>query len=169
MATTQPKEYFNLHTSGLGYLNRIRWVQPGKKSSGRRTEPFLACSINALRGDSEDVSYTHLDVRVSGEEAIAIVDSLQKEVEARRKVIISFKVGDIYPHLYERDARDQDRKPTGHKEMAVLIKGRLLLINSVAVDGEKIYAREQALVPCCWIRAPERARHSRRPIRGRRQ
>ena len=146
MATSQTKEFFNLHTSGIGYLNRVRWVQPGKKSSGRRADPFLACSVSALRGSSDDVNYTYFDLRVSGEDAIEIVSKLIDDVNDQRKVILSFKVGDIYPHLYERDARDQNRRPTGQKEMAVLIKGRLLLINSVSVDGERVYAREQVPV-----------------------
>ena len=141
MATSQDKQFFNLHTSGVGYLNRVRWVQPGKRSSGRRSEPFLACSISALRGDSDDVSYTYFDVRVSGEEAIEIIDKLREAVDAQRKVIVSFRIGDTYPHLYERDARDANRRPTGQKEMAVLIKGRLLLVNSVSVDGENVYTR----------------------------
>ncbi len=144
MATTQEKEFFNLHVSGIGYLSRVRWVEPGKRSAGRRSAPFLACSISALRGSSDEVSYTYFDVRVTGEDAVAIIESLQKDVEERRKVIVSFRLGDIYPHLYERDVRDANRKPTGAKEMATLIKGRLLLINSVSVDGERVYTREEA-------------------------
>ena len=40
--------YFNLHTVGIGYLNRVREVQV------RRGQPFMACDIAA------PVSYTHL-------------------------------------------------------------------------------------------------------------
>lgn len=140
MTTTQEKQFFNLHVSGIGYLNRVRWVTP--KSGGRRAEPFLACSIAALRGSSDDPAYTYFDLRVSGEEAMEIVDKLAEDVAQQRKVILSFRAGDIYPHLYERDVREQGR-PTGQKEMATLIKGRLLLINTVKVDGELVYTREQ--------------------------
>lgn len=35
--------YFNLYTSGLGYLNRIREVTP------KKGELFLCCDIAALR------------------------------------------------------------------------------------------------------------------------
>lgn len=144
MATTQDKQYFNLHTSGIGYLGRVRWVHPGKKSSGRRSEPFLGCSISALRGDSDDVCYTYFDLRVNGQEAIEIVEGLQEAVAQGRKVIVAFRIGDIYPHMYERDVRDANRQPTGQKEWAVLTKGRLLLIYSVSVDGENVYTREKA-------------------------
>jgi hypothetical protein len=40
----QPQEaitYFNLHTVGIGYLNRVREVQV------RRGQPFMACDIAA--------------------------------------------------------------------------------------------------------------------------
>ncbi|MVT36614.1 DUF3577 domain-containing protein [Acidovorax citrulli] len=137
---SNPVSFFNLHTSGIGYLNRIRWVET--KGRGRKAESFLACSISALRGSSDAADYTYFDLRVSGEEAIGLIDGLQQEVHDRCKVLVSFKIGDIYPHLYERDVRDQQSgRPTGHKEMATLIKGRLILINSISVDGEKVYSR----------------------------
>ena len=143
MATNQiTKEFFNLHTDGVGYLNRVRWVE-GKKSAGRRSERFLACSIAALRGDSENTSSTYFDIRVSGEEAIAIVSHLQPAVDAQQKVFLAFKLGDIYPHMYQRDVRDENRRPTGQKEMAALIKGRLLLVKSVTIDGERFYTRPE--------------------------
>lgn len=139
-AQQQPREFFNLHTSGIGYLNRVRWVET--QGRGRKAEPFLACSISALRGSADAVDYTYFDLRVSGEEAINLIDGLQDVVNERRKVLVSFKISDIYPHLYDRDVRDQQTgRPTGHKEMATLIKGRLILINSIKVDGEQVYVR----------------------------
>jgi len=64
-----------------------------------------------------------------------------EDVDQNRKVVISFKVGDIYPHMYERDVKVDGRK-TGEKEMACLIKGRLLLINTITIDGERVYSRQ---------------------------
>ncbi|GKT25132.1 DUF3577 domain-containing protein [Acidovorax sp. SUPP3334] len=139
-ATTQGNDYFNLHTNGIGYLNRVRWVET--KNGGRRADPFLACSISALRGNADKPDYTYFDLRVSGDEAIAMVERLGVDVQEQRKVVLSFRIGDIYPHLYERDELDQNRRKTGRKEMATLIKGRLLLINSITIDGENVYRRE---------------------------
>lgn len=139
-ATTQGNDYFNLHTNGIGYLNRVRWVET--KNGGRRADTFLACSISALRGDADKPDYTYFDLRVSGDEAIDIVERLGVDVREQRKVVVSFRIGDIYPHLYERDVLDQNRRKTGQKEMATLIKGRLLLINSITIDGENVYRRE---------------------------
>ena len=137
-AATQTN-HFNLHVSGIGYLNRVRWVQP--KQAGRKAQPFLACSVSALRGNAEAPDYTYLDLRVSGQEAAELVEKCMEDVDQNRKVVISFKVGDIYPHMYERDVKVDGRK-TGEKEMACLIKGRLLLINTITIDGERVYTRQ---------------------------
>ncbi|RMX08867.1 DUF3577 domain-containing protein [Corticibacter populi] len=136
---TQAREYFNLHTNGIGYLNSVRWVEV--KGRGRKAESFLACRIAALRGSADEVDYTYFDVRVSGDATISIIDSLKTAVENHSKVLVNFRIGDIFPHLYERDVRDVNRRPTGQKEWATLIKGRLILVNSVKVNGEVVYRR----------------------------
>lgn len=138
MTATNQNPHFNLHLSGVGYLNRIRWVEP----RGRKADRFLACSVSALRGNADQPDYTYLDLRVSGSEAIEMIDKLQADVAARHKVFIAFRVGDIYPHAYERDVRNRDGQATGEREMAQLIKGRLLLINSITIDGEQVFRRE---------------------------
>ena len=137
-------EYFNLHASGCGYLSRVRWVDPGKRRGGRTGEQFLACAINALRGDVGSPCYTYFDLRVSGEEAAELVEQLKPSVDEDRKVFVAFKLGDFYAHSYERDVRDNRGQKTGEKEISALIKGRLLLITHVKVDGEVVYQREDA-------------------------
>ena len=139
--TNSPRsnEYFNLHVSGLGYLSRVRWVET--KGGGRKSQPFLACTIGALRGSADDVQYTYFDVRVSGQEAIDLVDKLGHDVDENRKVIIAFKASDIYVNVYERELKDQNGRKTGHVEAAANIKGRLLQINMAKVDGVEVYRR----------------------------
>jgi len=132
-------EYFNLHVSGLGYLSRVRWVET--KGGGRKSQPFLACTIGALRGSADDVQYTYFDVRVSGQEAIDLVDKLGEDVAENRKVIVAFKASDIYVNVYEREMKDQSGRKTGHVEAAANIKGRLLQINMAKVDGVEVYRR----------------------------
>lgn len=139
-ASTQTSNHFNLHVNGVGYLNRIRWVET--KGSGRKAKPFLSCSISAMRGKTDEPDYTYFDLRVSGSEAIEMVEKLKGDVEAKRKVFVSFRVGDIYTHVYMRNLRDEKGRTTGEQEPAALIKGRLLLINSVTVDGVNIFRRE---------------------------
>ena len=139
-ASTQTSNHFNLHVNGVGYLNRIRWVET--KGSGRKAKPFLSCSISAMRGKTDEPDYTYFDLRVSGSEAIEMVEKLKGDVEAKRKVFVSFRVGDIYAHSYMRNLRDENGRATGEQEPAALIKGRLLLINSVTVDGVNFFRRE---------------------------
>mgnify|MGYP000742762919 FL=1 len=138
---TAISSHFNLHVSGVGYLNRVRWVYPSQKE-GRRADPFLCCAISALRGNSNQPDCTYLDLRVSGQEAIQMVERLQEDVEQKRKVFISFRVGDIYPHLYERDAKDPSGRKTGQRETAAIIKGRLLALHSITIDGVSVYRRD---------------------------
>lgn len=138
-ASAQQEHFFNLHVSGVGYMSRIRWVKPNGR--GRKGESFLACAISALRGSSDSPDYTYFDLRVSSEEAIYLVEKYQKDVEERRKVLVSFRVGDIYVRPYEREVRDQDGRPTGEKELAGLIKGRLILIHTIKIDGVLVYKR----------------------------
>lgn len=136
------REFFNLHANGIGYLSRVRWVTPSGR--GRKAEPFLACAISALRGATDSPDYTYFDLRVSSAEAIELIDGLQKEVNENRKVLISFRIADLYAHSYERDVRDQSGRPTGQKELAGLIKGRLILINSIKVDDQLVYKRAES-------------------------
>ncbi len=120
------KAFFDLHVNGVGYLNRIREVKP------RKGQPFLACSISAMRGDPSDVEYTKFDLRVTGGEARRIVAMLKPEVDGKKPVVIGFRIGDIYPELftYER----------GEKigQQGVAIKGRLLKIGFAKVDGQAV-------------------------------
>jgi hypothetical protein len=134
----EPAGYFDLHTKGCGYMNRIRWVTP--KANGRKAEEFLACSINALHGKITDPQYSYMDLRVSGEDAINLVSELIEDSEASRKIFVAFTVGDIYAHTYWRDIKEQGRK-TGEQEPAAIIKGRLLLITHIAIDDVVVYHR----------------------------
>lgn len=134
------QEYFDLHVRGCGYLNRVRWVKP--KGKGRQAESFLACAINAMHGPVGKPNYSYMDLRVSGEEAISVVDSLAEAVDANRKVFVAFRVGDIYAHAYERPIRNERGQETGAFEPAAVVKGRLLLITCAMVDGEVVYQLE---------------------------
>lgn len=144
MATqVQAQQFFNLHTSGIGYLSRVRWVDSSKKNGGRRAEPFLSCAINALRGSSDDVQYAYFDVKVVGEEAIQVIADLEAAANSQSKVLVAFKVADIYIHSYERRKRDQNGRQTDQMEWATLIKGRLIQITMAKVDGELVYERAE--------------------------
>lgn len=155
--SAESAEYFNLHASGCGYLSRVRWVSPNQRRGGRTGDSFLACAINALRGEASNPNYTYFDLRVSGAEAISVVDQLKEAVDQNRKVFVAFKLGDFYAHDYERDKLDVNGRKTGQKEHAALIKGRLLLVTHAKVDGETVYSREDTGAAGSYGDAPSQA------------
>lgn len=120
------KAFFDLHVNGVGYLNRIREVKP------RKGQPFLACSVSAMRGDPSDVEYTKFDLRVTGGEARRIVAMLKPEVDGKKPVVIGFRIGDIYPELFTYERGEKAGQP------GVAIKGRLLKIGFAKVDGQAV-------------------------------
>ena len=122
---TQPK-YFDLHVTGIGYLNRAREVPV------KRGQPFLAVDVSALHGEADNVEYTRFDCRVSGKEAQAIVRQLMPAIEAERKVLVGFKLGDLYAETFTYQ-RGEKQGQTG-----VSLKARLLRITWAKVDGESV-------------------------------
>ena len=122
--------YFDLHITGLGYLNRIREVQP------RKGDAFLACDIAALNGPSDSPDYRRFDVRVSGSEAQHLIRRCQQAVEAERKVLIGFSLGDLWADTYTYSKG----KRVG--EQGVSLKARLLFVSWIKVDGQLVYKAE---------------------------
>ena len=94
MSTNEGVKYFDLHTNGLGYVNRVREVTP------REGEPFLAVTLAALRGNAEEAQYTYFECRVSGRQAQHVVRELKAAVRAEKKVLVGFVLSDLYPELY---------------------------------------------------------------------
>ena len=130
--------YFNLHTVGIGYLNRVREVQV------RRGQPFMACDIAALHGATDAVEYTRFDCKVAGGEAERLIRLYMDAVKAEKKVLLSFRIGDLWidPFLYEKG--DKQGQP------GASLKGRLLFIDWIKVDGTFEYkapARQEATAP----------------------
>lgn len=127
--------YFNLHTSGIGYLNRVREVPV------RRGPSFMACDIAALHGASNAVEYTRFDCKVAGGEAERLIRQYWDAVKADKKVLLSFRIGDLWidPFLYEKGEKQG--------QPGASLKGRLLFIDWIKVDGELVYkapARQEA-------------------------
>lgn len=126
---SQPTEtkFFDLHTSGIGYVNRVREV------TVRKGKPFMACDIAAMRGDASDVEFTRFDCKVTGEEAEKLIRRCQKAVDEKRKVIIGFRIGDIYTETFTYSSGDKVGQ-TG-----VSLKGRLLFIGFIKIDAIEVY------------------------------
>jgi len=130
MTTSTEKSYFDLHITGLGYLNRIREVKP------KKGDAFLACDIAALNGPSDDVSYVRFDTRVSGSEAQHLVRRCIQAVDAEKKVMIGFRLGDLWADTFTYS------KGKRAGEQGVSLKARLLFVSWIKVDGKLVYKAE---------------------------
>lgn len=122
-------QYFDLHTTGIGYLNRIREVKP----KGRGAKPFLAVTVAALCGSKEAVEYRYIDCNVVGAEAEKLVRRCIEAVNAEKKVLVSFRIGDCWadPFTYSSGPKQGQHGAS--------LKGRLLYIGWIKVDGEFVY------------------------------
>ena len=131
---TSQSSFFNLHVEGVGYLNRVRTVKP------KKGQEFLACTVSAMRGSTNDLSYTKFDCKVSGAEAQKIIKLLELDVEDEKPVLIGFKIGDIYPELFTFEKGDRKG------QQGVSIKGRLLRVKFAKVNGVAVELPQSAQV-----------------------
>ncbi|MBI6562418.1 hypothetical protein B1F77_11530 [Pseudomonas syringae] len=125
--STNESKYFDLHTTGIGYLNRIREVKP------RKGNPFMAVTVAALKGSTESVEYTYIDCNVVGAEADKLIRRCQEAVDADKKVLVNFRIGDIWPDVFTYSSGPKQGQTSAS------LKGRLLYIAWIKVDGEYVY------------------------------
>ena len=130
MSTNEATKYFDLHTQGIGYLNRIREVTPKEGS------PFLSVTIAALRGSVDNAQYTHFECRVSGKQAQEIVRQLKPAVEGNLKVLIGFTLSDLYAEVFTFKSGDKAG------DTGISLKARLLRIAWAKVDGQPFYTAQ---------------------------
>ncbi|RDE70937.1 DUF3577 domain-containing protein [Haemophilus sputorum] len=127
------KNYFNLHTTGVGYLSDIREYQP------KKGEPILSCRVSALVGQSDSPEYRFFDMNVIGEEAKKLIGRCREAVAAKKKVLISFVMADMWYDTFTY-GKDSDFHKKG--DIGVSLKGRLIRINMIKVNGELKYAEQ---------------------------
>lgn len=128
--STQKASYFNLHTSGIGYINDIRIVKPKKGNE------FVACRIAALVGSSDEPEYRYFDMNVVGAETEKLIRRCQEAVDTKKKVLISFVMADLWvdTFTYTSDSKYHKKGDTG-----TTLKGRLIRIKMLKIDGELKY------------------------------
>lgn len=131
------QNYFNLHTTGIGYLSDIREFLP------KKGDPILSCRVSALVGPSDKPEYRFFDMNVVGEEAKRLIERCRDAVAAKKKVLISFVMADLWYDIftYSTDSQYHKKGDTG-----VALKGRLIRINMIKVDGEVKYPQPEAKV-----------------------
>lgn len=130
--SSNEKSYFDIHTSGIGYLQRVREV-PVRGS--RRAEPFLACTIAALVGSVQNPQKRYFDLKVSGAEAKKIVADYVGVDDQHQRPLVRFRIGDLWGDAYIR--------PNGERkgEAAASLKGRLLKVE--LIDRSELAQIEQ--------------------------
>lgn len=140
MQAENTQTYFDLHTSGLGYMKRLRLVSPDK-SRGQKFKPFWSVAIAAMVGEENDVKYVNFDVTIKGDQARKAMEVLKPHLLSEdgkalnKKVLVTFRIGDAMPDVY---LANKEGKPEGRQEWRSCMKGRLLKITSAKVDGEII-------------------------------
>jgi len=82
MSNENTVKYFDLYTTGIGYLNHVREVTP------REGSPFWSVTIAALRGSVDNAQYTRFECRVSGKKAQEVMRQIKPAVEGKQKVLV---------------------------------------------------------------------------------
>ena len=131
MSNNETNKYFDLHTTGIGYVNHVREVTP------KEGNPFLSVTISALRGSVDNVQYTHFECRVSGRQAQQVVRQVKPAVEGKLKVLIGFTLSDLYAETFTFKNGDKAG------ETGISLKARLLRVSWVKVDGQPFYKEQE--------------------------
>ncbi|RQR79191.1 DUF3577 domain-containing protein [Burkholderia sp. Bp9012] len=135
MSSSSESTYFDLHTTGIGYFNRIREVRP------KKGKPFWAVDVNILKGSSDKPDYLRFDTNVVGGDAEHLVRRCKDAVDAEKKVLAFVRLGDLWPDTFVYTKGDRAGK-TG-----VSLKARLLYIGWIKIDGKLVYKAEPKAVP----------------------
>jgi len=132
MSQDNKPKYFDLHLTGIGYVNKVREVTP------EQGNPFWSVELTALHGAADNVQHTYFDCIVSGEEAKDVVRQLQSLVETGSKVLAGFKLSDLStaPFIYTQGPRAG--------EPGVRLKSRLLRFDWIKVDGQPFLVPKKA-------------------------
>lgn len=131
MSDSDNVQYFDLHTTGIGYLNRVRDVTPENGT------PFLAVTIAAMHGKSTELNRTYFDCAVYGEQAQQAVRELQAAVEANKKVLLGFTLSNLRAESFTFQNGDKAGQ-TG-----VNLRARLIKVPWAKVDGQKVLLRRR--------------------------
>lgn len=123
---TRELSYFDLFTTGVGYLNRVTEVTAADGM------PFLDVNIAALRGKTTNARKTYFDATVSGPQAHEWVRLVADDVARGRKVLLRFRLSDLEPtSCGSEHASDQS-------QTQVSLRARLIGVDWARVDGQVV-------------------------------
>ena len=120
-STQTTSNFFDLHVSAFGYLNRYRALGSGQHQ-------YCAVTVAALRGSKDDVKYTYFDVIIRNQEVFTLLAQYSDQINNRDiKVLASVTLSDIYAETFGEPAK-------------ATIKGRLIGLKTLSVAGETVFS-----------------------------
>ncbi len=124
-------EYYDISVRACGFLNRLHRVTPENGT------PFLTCNFAALRGaKGERSTPTYFDLKVVGEKATHQLTQFKSVINDRsRQVFASVRLSDLYVKPFTRQ-KGEHKGETGYA-----VKSRLLVLESLSIDGVVAYRR----------------------------
>lgn len=118
-SNSNQKQYFDIHTQGRGYIQRVREV------SVKGAQPYLACTIAALIGPAKATVLRYFDVRVAGGEAKKLVRNYLGADERKCRPLVRFRLGDPWVSPFIRSSGEHQG------EAAASVKSRLLQVELI--------------------------------------
>lgn len=128
--TQNTHQYFNLHTKGVGYINRFR---EGEVKTQAGKFKFCSVTVGFLRGSADNVQYTYVDCIIRNAEICEVLKAKQDNINGDNKVLAVVTVGDIYAETFEHNG----------KTLAGM-KGRLIGMTQLKVDGQIVWHKAES-------------------------
>jgi hypothetical protein len=139
-SNSNTEQYFNMITTVVGYINRMR-VVPAKG----KQESYLALDFNALNGGP---SYETADLKkfsliVKGTQANKAIQSLIDTDNNGDKYFGKVEIADFEPTSYKA-TQDGNYHKAG--DTVLQMKGRLIKVHFVTKNGERVFELEKPQV-----------------------
>jgi hypothetical protein len=93
----------------------------------------MAVTVAALKGCTTSAEYAFIDCNVVGAEADKLIRRSQEAVDAGKKVLVAFRIGDIWADVFTYSSGPKQGQNSAS------LKGRLLYLAWIKVEGEFVY------------------------------
>lgn len=124
------KKAYNLLTTGVGYLNRLRQV------TVKKGNPYWCASVSALYGlvdpETKKADTSYYDLRIVTDNAVETAKLLKDAADENKQIFVEFVCGDSRSEVFQYKAG----KKAG--TYGSVIKGSLLQIKRAWVEGELV-------------------------------
>ncbi len=123
--------YFSFIATGVAYVNRVKQILP--QAGGRAFAPYWTANLAVLVSEGNDVQYRYIDCTIPAEEAVKLICLYSAEANDRKsKVLCGFRVANLRAETFTRN----------NGEIVSLLKGRLIKVNWLKVNGRIVHSAE---------------------------